>query len=152
MILKMLRNKLHTGVYVLHKSLHGKKSLVESPVMEHLRIIEPDEFERVQFLRKQNGATHNPDGYRPTRRGSLMLTGLLYCGECGRKFTSQNYNVEKQRKNGEMWYYDRKLYRCASFKQPQTDAPKCTGRLFTAADLEELVINPRREGLYPFDR
>jgi hypothetical protein len=81
-----------------------------------------------------------------------MLSGLLYCGECGRKFTSAHFNVEKQRQNGEVWYYERDTYRCASFKLPTTAASKCKGRIFTAGDLEEMVIHDAKDYILSIDR
>lgn len=100
LIIKMLKNKLYTGVYVLH-AWTKNKPLIPSPVMPHLVIISQDDFDEVQDLLKKNNL--NPNAQRPTQHGSLMLTGLLYCGECGNNLqaidTIKN-ELEKAARNG----------------------------------------------------
>jgi hypothetical protein len=150
--LQILRNSLYTGVDILHRSRFGKgKPLVESPPMEHLKIIDGDLFNEVQGILKSNN--HNPNRtQRPVVHGRLLLTGLLYCGECGRKFTSYRATVKKQRRDGTMYIYDSDRYRCGSFLIPKEGQPKCNQRIYGAEDLDYLVIQDAKDFLLEVDR
>ncbi|MCL2698621.1 MAG: recombinase family protein, partial [Oscillospiraceae bacterium] len=107
-IRKILKNKIYAGIYELGRTKKSRK-LIASPVMGNMVIITIEEYNAAQELLKKNDP--NPGRVRPTRRGSLLLTGLLYC-DCARKFTSVYFKRTEQRQDGSTWYYDRHAYRC----------------------------------------
>jgi hypothetical protein len=147
LIMKMLKNKTYIGIYEL-----GRRSKVRttSPTMENLKFISEKDFCEAQETIKEN--TKNPFAARPTRRGSLLLTGLLYCSDCGKKFTSQHHKITKQRQNGTTWVYERDSYRCASFLMPKTEQHKCCNRIYKAEDLEALIVRHAKAYLLTVDK
>ena len=149
LITKILKNKLYTGIYELGKWKKDRE-IIASPVMEHLVIISQKDFNDAMAIRRLRNP--NPNRKPPTRRGSLMLTGLLYCGECDGKFTSTHFKQKKQRKSGETWEYSRKTYRCDSFRTPRKERPKCEHKIFTAEDLEELIVTDVKNFLSTTDK
>ena len=146
-ITSILRNRLYTGVYVLGKK---SKSKLLSPVMEKLKIIDESDFNEVQELLKANALY--PNSYRPTRRGTLLLTGILYCGDCGKKYTSQRNTYKNQRANGHVWQHERITYRCGSYLTPKKDKPNCDRRILTAERVEALVAFDAKSFLSEFDK
>jgi len=149
LINRILKNKLYIGIYELGKWSKNREIIV-SPVMEHLIIISEQDFNDVQVIRQAKNC--NPNRKPATRRGSLMLTGFLYCGECDSKFTSTHFRQTKQRKNGETWEYSRQTYRCGSFRTPIKEMPKCEKRIFTAEDLEKLIVEDAKNFLSTTDK
>ena len=129
----ILHNKLYIGVYEL-----GKKNdyiRATSPVMEHLVIISKEVFYEVQEMIKKN--TKRPTYKRATVRGSKLLTGLLYC-ECGKKYTSQTNRRLCHRSDGTEYYYERNIYRCASYRMPKIG--QCAKPPIKTETLDELVV------------
>jgi hypothetical protein len=149
LILKMLKNKMYIGIYELGRAKKNR-TLIASPIMEKLVIVSEQDFNEVQALLCKNNP--NKAGVRPTRRGSLMLTGLLYCGECGRKFTSASFRQTRQRQNGGIWEYSRDTYRCSSYYVPREGQPDCNQKIFTAENLESMVVRDAKELLRTVDR
>jgi DNA invertase Pin-like site-specific DNA recombinase len=92
-VMQVLRNKMYLGIYELDKSKKDKESIL-SPVMPQYVIIDQAAFDKAQEVISKN--TTRKTGYtaqRVTVHGSQLLTGLLYCGECGRKFTGYHRNA-----------------------------------------------------------
>ncbi len=135
LVCSVLRSKMYLGIYVLHKQTPNKP-IVESD-MPHLKIID-----EATWLAAQEQLKKNSTGPRrpPTRRGSLLLTGLLWCGSCGKKMTSfYAYSGKEQRKpidERERRYY----YRCVSEQKPKSNIPKCRPTMYSADILEERVL------------
>ena len=137
LILKMLKNTMYTGVYELHRIIKSKPQIF-SPVMPHLVIVSQEDFGEVQALLKKNKIA--PNARRPTQYGALMLTGLLYCGECGRKFTSNRMSAKRQRVDGSYWEYECYRYRCSSYHTPVERKETCHQTIYRADILEKLVV------------
>jgi DNA invertase Pin-like site-specific DNA recombinase len=148
-VLDIIKNKMYTGVYVLHKWTKNKPQ-VESPVMPNLVIIDGATYDKAQRMIRSN--TQNPDAKKPTLHGTLMLAGLLYCGECGRKFTSHRYTVSKKRTNGESYIYDAARYRCSSFTVPMEREERCHQKLYKTKELEAIVIRDAKKFISKNDR
>jgi DNA invertase Pin-like site-specific DNA recombinase len=151
LIIKMLKNRLYTGVYELGR-VRKSRTLVLSPVMENLVIIPEREFNEVQAIMKKH--TKNPDktAQRQTRHGKLLLTGFLYCGECGRKFTSHQYKTQKARQDGSLWKYHSVRYRCGSYHVPMERQGPCHQKVYKAADVEATVIDDAKKFILTLDK
>jgi len=137
-VMTILRNKIYIGFYEL-----GKWSQIRlvSPRMEKLQIIDDQLFyETQEAIKKNTTGLTTAKRQRPTRHGSMLLTGLLYCGDCGMKYTSQVHRVEKPRANGTTWHYERLTYRCRSYHVPQAGHESCERRLVHAQRLDALIV------------
>ena len=149
LILKILKNRLYTGVYELHKYVPGKERL-DSPIMESFIIIDPEQFAEAQGLMPKREKGHGANR-RPTNHGALLLTGMVFCGGCGHKFTSHCAKARKVRSNGKVWNYEKYKYRCGSFMKPVEGKP-CMSRLYDAKELEALVIADAKDLVRHIDR
>jgi len=147
LVSNVLKCKTYTGVYTLHKVVKSKPK-VESPLMPHLIILDNETWLRAQEIRKANTAPRRA----PTRRGSLLLTGLLYCGQCGQKVTSfysySKADYEKPIDERTRRYY----YRCVSIERPKSNVPKCSPSMWSAQLLEEQVLRHVKQFVREIDR
>ena len=152
---KILTYKFYIGVYELGKHSNKRKNckrqeVIVSPPMEHLRIVDDGLFNEVQRLLKANA---NPRGeVRATRRGSLLLTGVLFCGECGNKMTSVNIVNKKKRNGEETEDYENRYYRCRSYQNPKTGRPKCGTKMHRAESIEKWVNDDIRTFITELDK
>jgi hypothetical protein len=123
---------------------------MDSPLMPEFVMIDNATFERAQKIvaanEKGKGANR-----RPTNHGALMLTGLVYCGACGKKFTSLHTKAERKRKNGKVWKYEKFKYRCGSFRVAKT-VQACDQRLYDAKELESLIIADAKNFVLSIDK
>jgi len=117
--------------------------------MKDMVIISMEEYNEAQAMFKKNDP--NPNKARPTRRGSLLLTGLLYC-DCNKKFTSVHFKRTEKRQDGTTWEYDRHAYRCTSFTYPKDGQPKCYGKVYTAGMFDNMVIRDAKKFIREIDR
>jgi len=92
----------------------------------------------------------NPGGVQ-RKRASQLLSGLLVCGDCGRKLTSQFFHQVKQRASGKTWVYERNTYRCISFTIPKSDNPHCNQRIHNAEDIDERVVKHAKNFIAELD-
>jgi hypothetical protein len=147
----ILRNQLYTGVYVLGKK-NKKRTRVESPVMPHMIIIDRATFDKARKICKKNDTrSDGHNGQRKTVHGKLLLTGLLYCGECGGKFTSHYKASQRIRKDGTRW--ERNSYRCNSYYTPvEREDGGCHQGLYKAEILDNLVISDAKAFIKQSDR
>lgn len=141
---KILNNKLYTGIYELGKASGTVR--VISPVMENLKFIEDDTFNQVQTMLKENKLIK--DGKRPTVRGSLLLTGLLYC-ECGLKYTGHTQVYKTTRADGSEYIYESRFYRCGAHRLPKKG--QCNKKPFNADKLEKIIIDDAKKFLLETD-
>lgn len=150
MVLKLIKNKLYIGIYELGKWTK-KRPIIASPVMEHLVIIDESTFEKAQKLRQENNL--NPNGnQRQTIHGEQLLTGILYCGECGKKFTSHYHHHKRQRKDGSVWEQQVFRYRCASYLTPMQRKETCHQKTYKQTVLDNLVIADAKSFIRASDR
>jgi DNA invertase Pin-like site-specific DNA recombinase len=149
LILKILKNRLYTGVYELHKYVPNKERL-NSPVMQDFVIVEPERFVEAQLLMPKREKGHGANR-RPTNHGALLLTGMVFCGGCGRKFTSHCAKARRVRSDGKVWNYEKHKYRCGSFMKPVEGKP-CMSRLYDAKELEALIIADAKDLVRHIDR
>jgi DNA invertase Pin-like site-specific DNA recombinase len=149
LICKMLRCRTYTGVFVLHSKVNKPK--IESPFMPNFEIIPQSEWDEVQTLLTAN--KKYPDARRPTRCGTLLLTGYTYCGQCGCKLAgsmaatlaSEKHKPKEARKPYPM-------YRCRSYEKPKGERAGCKPSMYSAARLEEAVVRDAKEFLLSVDK
>jgi hypothetical protein len=144
----MLRNKLYTGIYELHKAIKSKE-IVLSPVMESLVIVSKEEFleaERILTHRKPLALC----GQRTTVHGTL-LSGLLYCGVCGRKFSTHT-TVKKCMTNEGIIEKKNSRYRCTSYNFPKNRKETCDQKYYKARILECTVVEESKRFLLTVDK
>ena len=85
---------------------------------KHEAIISNEQWEHVKYLRQKNKA--NPDKTRPW---GALLTGILFCPQCGAKMTISNSSTKN--KHGET--IRRKYYVCGNFKSKGKKACRANG-------------------------
>jgi DNA invertase Pin-like site-specific DNA recombinase len=153
-ILAILHSRLYTGVYLLHAHRNNPKPIVESPFMPHLKIIEQETFDGVQKLLKQNYNNKVPNGRRvnrPVAHGRMLLTGLVYCGECGRKlYGHYAYPTGQQKKTVSErtvnWHY---LCRTADLRELQSP---CSPAMWSCNKIDPLVIADAKQFIRTIDK
>jgi hypothetical protein len=148
LVCKVLRCKTYLGIYELHKQTKDKP-LIESPVMPHLVILDESTWHKAQDLLQKNS---NGPRRSPTRRGSLLLTGLAYCGHCGKKMTSFYAYTTAERKKPLDERIRRYYYRCVSESKPKSSIPKCRPSMYSADILEASVIRYAKKFVLEIDR
>ena len=150
-VMFILKNKIYLGIYELGK--HSEIRVV-SPIMEGMRIIEEKDFGDAQAaLNKRSPYGHYKNKpQRPTRHGSLMLTGLLHCGHCGMKYTSQRNRQKRLRSSGETWVYERTTYRCMSYTMPREKFTSCDKRILRSEEIENLIISDAKNFIREVDQ
>lgn len=134
-IRQIVNNPLYKGYYVL-KSKSDRDEII-SPLMENLIIIPEAEWNAThEVIRKRSTRQR---GVKTTTHGTMLLSGLLFCGYCGRKLTSFQAKSRTIIVDGEK---ERKFipkYRCSSFSYPQEDI--CKGQsTYSAQKVENAVV------------
>jgi site-specific DNA recombinase len=158
-IMQILRNKMYLGIYELDKSKKDRESIF-SPVMPQYAIIDQATFDKAQEIIEKNAAPYKRTGItgkmlkeqRVTVHGSQLLTGLLYCGECGRKFAGYFRSAVQKMKSGDDKLFRTACYRCNSFRYPQERKETCHQKLYNQEILDYLVIKDAKEFLLEADK
>lgn len=104
-IRSLIANPIYKGVLRFGDDL--------SEPFEHLRIVDDITFDRCLELVK--GRTCKPESPPevPVRTDSRsLLTGLLFCGECGSRLCYSHNMTTRKLADGTIRVYDRDLYRC----------------------------------------
>lgn len=89
-IVRMLKNIAYTGII--------KNGEAHSGVIEDLRIIDDETFNRAQEIMKQRTHKHNDIPYNGKAR--VLLSGKVYCGYCGTKLTVSTYGSRYMKQDG----------------------------------------------------
>jgi hypothetical protein len=147
-ICRILRQRLYTGIYELHKSHYSKnKDKVESPVMPHLVIIDGDAWNKAQE-RLSGNRVHQT---QKTVHGAL-LTGLLYCGQCGNRITTYNSYYPHDRKKPIEQRRKQYSYRCVNADKPRTKAERCKPAMWKQERMNETVIGFAKQFILQVDK
>jgi resolvase domain protein len=136
---QILYHTLYKGYYELkeQKGCRHKAKKV-SPLMPNLIIIPEDEWDETHKAMQKRSSRSK--GSKNTSHGTMLLSGLLFCGYCGRKFTSFQSKSKTVNVDGEEVRKFIPKYRCSSFMYPQEDA--CKGQsTYSATKVEKAVIN-----------
>ena len=81
--------------------------------MENLRIIDDATFDRCLELVKGRACKPEEQPTEPVRTDTRsLLTGLLFCGECGSRLCYSHNTTRRKLADGTLRVYDRDLYRC----------------------------------------
>ena len=155
-ISRILKNKLYVGIYELYKynivRRHKKDAeLIESPVMPEFIIIDKESYDEAQRILKNNDIIDRTKIQRRTVKGQLF-SGLLYCGECGRKFTSHSYKNKRKNLNGEIYEYNGANYKCMSYYFPTKREKTCKQGTYNAAALEQQVVRDAKAFILSIDK
>ncbi|MDR2046595.1 MAG: recombinase family protein [Clostridiales bacterium] len=152
----MLHLRNYTGVMVLHAN--GKKPRIESPFVESLRIIEQADWDAVQKLCDKNRTRVAPFGKsdnRATVHGRMLLTGLAYCGNCGRKLVGhykypsheKGKPIDERDKAGGKFYYI-----CQPSAEQFADGTRCKPALWACSRVDEMVVHDAKGFVRTIDK
>lgn len=84
-----------------------------SPKLEHLQIIDDDLFTRCQEVVKGRATALKKNMSMPERTDTGgLLSGILYCKECGAKLYYSHGTSKRKLADGTMRVYERESYRC----------------------------------------
>lgn len=98
-------------------------------------IISYELFLQAQEKMKRNGYIRNHE------TSPYLLTGLLYCGECGNRFVGKRSKRFTTLKDGEKNFHEDTYYGCAArIKRDRNYTPvKCKNKIYPAEQLDELI-------------
>lgn len=112
---KMLQNELYIGY------IHYSDTRTYVPA---LKIIDDDTFFRAQEIRKMRHKLRASDRRIPmTTKANSLLSGNIFCGNCGRRLTFCPQYVSYKRKDGGISRYQAPGYACKTGYSP--DGVKC---------------------------
>ena len=104
-----VRALIDNPIYIGH--MHMGEDL--SPKLEHLQIIDDDLFARCQEVVKGRATALKKDMSVPERTDTGgLLSGILYCKECGAKLYYSHGTSKRKLADGTMRVYERESYRC----------------------------------------
>ncbi|MCL6479410.1 MAG: recombinase family protein [Peptococcaceae bacterium] len=114
------------------------------PVAEYT-IIPLDRWLRIMDRMQKNNSNHdNPQGGVPPARAmasSSLLTGFLVCGYCGRGFISTDTKNKKRLKNGDVYVYKKKFYRCITRARVGAGDKFCPGQAnYSQKKIDEIFL------------
>ncbi|MCZ2110254.1 MAG: recombinase family protein [Dehalococcoidia bacterium] len=117
----LLRNRSYLGTY--------QRFGVKVPG-SHPALVSPDDFRRVQERLQAHGS-----GSRERTVVPFLLSGMLYCGQCGNKLIGVSRRQRWTTKDGEVRNASYRYYQCES----RTNQNACRYNTQRAAELEETV-------------
>ena len=148
---KLIKTKTYSGVYALHAARNKGKPIIESPLMPHLQIVDEATWQKAQEILNKNNINFGRDVSNPTRHGSMLLTGLAYCGGCGHKLTSLYANYPGHRhlpKEQRKKYFS---YRCVNYELKSLEE-RCKPSVWKTPMLDALLIRDAKEFLTTLDK
>lgn len=129
---KILQNKLYIGM------VHYKDTFYPGI---HEPIIDQDTFNRAQ-IRYAEISSKNDRLYRSPFKGSHLLTGLLFCENCGARYFTWTCR-RKGAKMGERYAYYKCYSRDANSKMKKIDG--CKNPTYPVAVLERVILDEIRK-------
>jgi len=102
----ILKNRLYTGVL--------RKGDMESDVRKHLQIIDVETFATAQKIRqaRNNESPASENTVPRSTRGTMLLSGFLFCGHCGARMNGSLSQHTYVRKDGTVNTERYHRYRC----------------------------------------
>lgn len=95
-------------------------------------------------MQKNNSNKDNVHKDAPSARAmtsSSLLTGFLVCGYCGRGFISTDTKNKQQLKNGEVYVYKKKFYRCITRARVGGGDKICQGQAnYSQKKIDEIFL------------
>ena len=115
---RILRNTIYIGRRGYNKSTTTRDSIITNDIEEHklqpykedLRIIDDETFYKVQNLVSNKKVNHTP------RNSKNLLSGMVYCGYCNMKLTTDYHSKKQYRKDGSFKMSNSSAFRCISSK------------------------------------
>ena len=124
----MIRNKTYTGII--------KCGETESPVFEHLQIIDRQTYETAQNILLQRSSKYEERRIPLNTTGSSLLSGNIFCGHCGSRLTVTTNGKRRQLKDGSVTVTPRTRYVCYN----KTRHHLCDGQTgYTVRKLDEII-------------
>lgn len=138
-IKQILTNKLYKGYYELKgKKENRDSSKIISPFMPELVIIPEEEWNATREA--MNNRTYRKKGIKNTNYGTMLLSGLMFCGYCGQKMTSFQKDKKRVVIDGKEIRNYKLKYRCVSFIYPTCNP--CKGQsTYSAKKVEKVVVD-----------
>jgi len=130
-IRNMLKNPMYRGI------LRSGEST--SKPFEHLRIIDDNAFFRSQDLTHQR-STQTAMNHATNKRyvANCLLTGIIYCENCGARLATSTAGQKRVRKDGTV--YDRRYWRYICYNRMR-HKEKCNGQSsYTASRIDASVV------------
>ena len=125
----ILRNSVYIGTYArFGLRLPGA----------HQRLVSPQEFRQAQDLMQSRSPMGRRVGTEP-----FLLSGLVYCGQCGNRMIGVTRRQTWRHKDGQRMRGVYRYYQC----QSRTNQSRCDYHTWRAADLEDAVVAKVRQEL-----
>lgn len=104
-ILQMLANKTYCGYYVTGE--------ISSKKIEDIAKVDEEIWNRAQdFLEQRKRVNEEKRRICRKTQGQVLLSGNIFCAECGGRMVSTSYNSKYIRKDGNVSEYHTKKYMC----------------------------------------
>lgn len=106
----------------------------------HEPIIDKETFDKAQ--KRYAITSRHHEQYINAFKSTHLLTGLIFCGECGNRFAISTCHVVCNKTTGEKRHYT--YYGCrgrSGSNQNKMKANRCTNRRFKEKDLNEYIID-----------
>lgn len=148
----ILRNPIYTGKIVwnkYHYSAHNTKRVKNDPSKwvigrgKHQTIILQEKFDTVQEKLDRN----RRGGIVRSKEKSYILTGVVYCTQCKRRYYGVNQPFGYKKINGEKVKQKRRYYKCSSRSYTMEN---CGNKYVIADYLEGEVLEILRIAITPF--
>lgn len=139
----IFNNKIYKGILEMNSKIYNEQYL--SPVREDLIIIEPEEWDRNQkILTKRMTKTKSGHTERTTN-GKMLLSGIVYCMDCGGKLTTFTQIRKRVMADGTINKYSRNKYRCYN-KAYKPKEGICSGKsIHSATRVDGIVIEETKQ-------
>ena len=148
----ILRNPIYTGRIVwnkYHYSAHNSKRVKNDPTKwvigqgRHQTIIPQAQYDAVQEKLERN----RRGGVVRAKGQTYILTGVVYCSKCKRKYYGINLSFRYKEIDGKKVKQTRRYYRCSSRSYTNEN---CENSFVIADHLEEEVLEILRIATTPF--
>lgn len=128
---EILHNEKYTGTYIYNKSSGNNRHNINENIIRIENAFEPI-ISKKQFLEVQNKTAKNKKQSAQYKAKEIyLLSGLLFCGKCGARYTGQTTHKIKNNTN-----YSSSYYSCSN----RNKIGKCTNHRLNRYLLENEVI------------
>ena len=129
-IMRILRNPLYIG--------HNDTSTAKAPYQEELRIIDDETFLRTQDILDQRSKKHAEErAVSLTNLGSALLSGNVFCAECGARIVENCSTSKHLTKSGDIHKYTTHRYICCN-RAHGIKSENCQSA-YLAAEIDEKI-------------
>lgn len=104
-IAKILNREVYTGKAIYNRTKRVGKRQVENPKDEWIEIPVPAIISNTTFIKAAEILKHNKQFRRAQPKRFYLLSGLVYCSECGKPYMSETAPAGKNRRKNDYKYY-----------------------------------------------